>query len=266
MPKGGALEIQVERTADNQSAQLEVKDSGSGMSTDVLQHIFEPFYSTKPAGSGTGLGLSVVYGIIDDADGEILVESALKKGTRFTITLPAGARMRPEKQKEHAPPATLGVISGAKRAIVLEDVPELRRLTTRALKRMGLTVTSFDSIEATKKGFATFDGIPDIFVTDVSLPDGNGLDLAEHLAQEGRVGAVIVTTGNADFERIKDLIKTYGWHMLMKPFRMQHLSELIESLLAESDGPSGAGASGTTPPSSNSGVGIANQNPEEGPR
>ena len=266
MPKGGALEIQVGRTADNQSAQLEVKDSGSGMSTNVLQHIFEPFYSTKPAGSGTGLGLSVVYGIIDDADGEILVESELKKGTRFTITLPAGAGLRPQKQKKLAPPATLGVIPGAKRAIVLEDVPELRRLTTRALDRMGLTVTSFDSIEATKKGFDTFDGIPDIFVTDVSLPDGNGLDLAEHLAQEGRVKAVVVTTGNADFERIKTLIGIHGWHLLMKPFRMQHLSELIESILVDPDGSSGAGACGTTSPSSNPDVRIADQNPEEGPR
>ena len=265
MPKGGAFEIRVERTADSQSAQLEVKDSGSGMSTNVLQHIFEPFYSTKPTGSGTGLGLSVVYGIIDDADGEILVESELKKGTRFTITLPAGAGLRPQKQKKLAPPATLGVIPGAKRAIVLEDVPELRRLTTRALERMGLTVTSFDSIEATKKGFATFDGIPDIFVTDVSLPDGNGLDLAEHLAQEGRVKAVVVTTGNADFERIKTLIGIHGWHMLMKPFRMQHLSELIKSILAGPDGSSGACASGTTSPSSNPGVRIADQNPEEGP-
>lgn len=237
MPSGGVLEISIDATDDGIHGRFEVRDSGSGMSAEVAQHIFEPFFSTKPTGSGSGLGLSVVYGIIDEAQGEILVESEPGVGTRFMVSLPLSRDQPLKERKRGGLPPAAERISGVKRVVLLEDLPELRRLILRALGRMGLTVVGFDSIEATRRGFESYDGIPDIFITDVSLPDGNGLDLAEALTQEGRIQSVVVTTGNADFERIKGLIHQYGWHILMKPFRMGQLDELVQSILRDDSHP-----------------------------
>jgi two-component system, NtrC family, sensor kinase len=86
MPDGGDITVTTKRKGNY--VVLVVKDTGSGMSADVKQKIFEPFFTTKPVGQGTGLGLSVVQGIIDSHDGKILVESAPGKGTKFEILLP----------------------------------------------------------------------------------------------------------------------------------------------------------------------------------
>ncbi len=237
MPEGGTLEIELSQSADPGYGCFKVKDSGFGMEPHVLQRIFEPFFTTKPLNTGSGLGLSVVYGIVEEAQGEISASSEPGVGTIFTVTLPISQEKKTEGVSHSASLLKVKRVKGSGRAIVLEDLPELGRLTTRALERLGLQVECFESLSMARAGFAAFEGVPDIFITDVALPDGNGLDLVEELASGDRVRNVIITTGNADFDRINSLISKYGWKILMKPFRIQQLQELVESFLNEEVAP-----------------------------
>lgn len=234
MPDGGRITVKIEEQATRGHALIQVCDTGIGMTDEVMQRIFEPFYSTNQHEDSSGLGLSVVYGIIDEAGGDIHVESAPGAGATFSIALP----LDPEAgslQLEPAPKETpIDQAKASGRVVLVEDQSDLRRLITRALQEMGLEVQSFDSVGAATEGFETYSGIPDLLITDVILGDGNGLDLAEQLESAGKVRRVIITTGNADFERIDSLTMQHGWQILMKPFRLRQLNQLVTDCLAGS--------------------------------
>ena len=201
---------------------------------DGADRIFEPLYSTKPAEDGSGMGLSIVYGIVSEAGGRIEVDSKPDLGTCFTVTLPlSNEKLDTGEFLESESRITESLAHVSQRAVVVEDQLPLLRLTTRALEEIGLEVESFPSIEDARTSLQFTDNPPDIFLTDVSLPDGNGLDLAEELAQEGRLKKVIIMTGNADFARIDRLTARFDWALLMKPFRLNQLTKLAKRLLEE---------------------------------
>lgn len=229
MPAGGSIDIKVEM--HDQHAVLSVRDTGIGMPEEVVQRIFEPFYSTNQHGGGSGLGLSVVYGILDEAGGAIEVDSSPGKGATFHVTLPrvqGEASSEPAEDSEASEPAQ----QAAGRVILVEDQPDLRRLVGRALDGMGLEVVMFEGVQSAEAGFAAYQGVPDLFITDVALGDGNGLDLAEQLLVDGRVERVVITTGNADFDRVEELVSQYGCRVLMKPFRIRQLNQLVSEALS----------------------------------
>ena len=234
MADGGRLTVEIEADPHRNQAVVSVRDSGLGMEPEVLDRIFEPLYSTKPSEDGSGMGLSIVYGIISEAGGSIEVDSQPNLGTCFTIALPlcgelqeiektAAATAVPSTQTDPAP----------RKAIVIEDQLALLRLTTRALEEIGLEVESFASIEEARSVLLAKKTSHKILVTDVSLPDGNGLDLAEELVEKGRIEKVIIMTGNADFDRIDRLTSHFGWALLMKPFRLNQLTKLVNRLFEE---------------------------------
>src|SRR5690242_15989290 len=100
MPDGGRLTIEVGRTVidDQPWVTLDVADTGTGMTADVMTHLYEPFFTTKPRGKGTGLGLSIVYGIIKQAGGTIRAETLFGHGTKFRILLPEAEGVEPSPQ------------------------------------------------------------------------------------------------------------------------------------------------------------------------
>ena len=235
MPEGGELEIEIGTLPGREQAFFRVQDCGSGMEPEVLDRIFEPLYSTKPAGKGSGMGLSIVYGIISEAEGKIEVKSEPGQGTCFTVKLPLSdpVESRATTEQPARLPNALDADEDAPRVVVVEDQPALLRLTTRALEGMGLEVDAFSSIQTTREALEAKSQPSDILLTDVSLPDGDGLDLAEQLTKEKRIGKVIVMTGNADFNRIDGLMSRHGWQLLMKPFRLNQLTQLVSRLLNE---------------------------------
>ena len=113
--------------------------------------------------------------------------------------------------------------------VVFQD--DLRRLTARGLAGMGFEVRAFQSVDACRTGCASLEQPPDLFVTDVLLGDGNGLDLAESMAAEGLLKRVVIITGHADLERIDDLLARFGWRLLMKPFTMRQLQLVVGQLM-----------------------------------
>lgn len=234
MPDGGHLSVEIEAEPHQGHALVRIRDSGLGMEAETLDRIFEPLYSTKPAEDGSGMGLSIVYGIVSEAGGRIEVDSKLHLGTCFTVTLPLCTEKSDfEESLKSTSRLTERVAEVSQRAVVVEDQLPLLRLTTRALEEIGLEVESFPDIQGARASLQFTDNPPDIFLTDVSLPDGNGLDLAEELAQEDRLKKVIIMTGNADLARIDQLTSRFDWALLMKPFRLNQLTQLAKRLLEE---------------------------------
>ena len=119
--------------------------------------------------------------------------------------------------------------------VLLEDQHELRQLTTRSLELMGFPVRAFESISQLKAEIDVLHTNCDLFITDVKLGDGNGLDFAESMAKKGLLTKVLVITAHANLARIDDLIIRYGWRLLMKPFSPHQLRLVISKLM--DDGP-----------------------------
>lgn len=212
MPDGGRLRIAssrihyapnaippVDGARAGHFAVLSVEDSGRGMSADIIERIFEPFFTTKESGQGTGLGLPVVYGIVRQHDGFILVSSELGIGTTIRIHLPIDETAR---QTVVAPPiasregANKNRLFGAgERILVVEDEASVRELTQRVLTNNGYRVTIASTIKEAKALLRAPATPFELLFSDVVLPDGNGLDLAEQARRDHPGLKVILTSG-----------------------------------------------------------------------
>lgn len=203
---------------------LEVTDSGIGMDEETRARIFEPFFSTKPSEHGTGLGLSVVYGVVKHAGGYINVESAPGRGSRFSIFLPR----RPEQALP--PPSTqrLPAAAGA-RVLVVEDSDPIRRVVVRILGRAGYQVIeASDGVDALAKAQ---ESPPELVLTDLNMPRMGGFELAETLAERAPSTAILLMTGFS--EELSDVSRrTPQWPCLTKPFTPSELLEQVRARLA----------------------------------
>jgi signal transduction histidine kinase/HAMP domain-containing protein len=159
-------------------AVIDVEDTGTGMDNLTLSRIFEPFFTTKPVGQGTGLGLSMCFGIVKQAGGHILVTSAPGKGTRFSVLLPRltdGVLAKPPADGT-APVATLE--PGTESVMFVEDDPVVRELAVRTLRTAGYEVIEADGL---RQAMAAARATPrvDLVITDLIMPDGRGSEVAE---------------------------------------------------------------------------------------
>jgi signal transduction histidine kinase len=191
MPSGGILTIETENvnvdvdtiaTGSNarpgRNIRLRVSDTGTGMTADVIEHVFEPFFSTKQAGAGTGLGLATVFGIVGQADGHILIFSEPGLGTTFTITLPVTAEVTVAK----AEPLPHQRTAQGETVMVVEDELALREVTKRMLTRHGYNViTASNGLEALKIA-SEHEGEIHLLLTDVVMPQMLGKEVAEKMA------------------------------------------------------------------------------------
>jgi CheY-like chemotaxis protein len=190
MPAGGTLTIDTGNiTVDSdtiaggskarrgRNVRLRVSDTGTGMAADVAQHVFEPFYTTKPDGAGTGLGLATVYGILTQADGNIQIYSEPGTGTTFTITLPVTA----EAAAPVVDPAPYHRAPRGETVLVVEDETALREVTRRILARNGYTVITAASGPEALDIAAGYLGEIHLLVTDVVMPHMLGKEVADKL-------------------------------------------------------------------------------------
>jgi signal transduction histidine kinase len=180
MPDGGAVTI---RTASPtpETLTLSVEDQGAGIPAEVLPHVFEPFYTTKPAGQGTGLGLSVVQGIVEQHGGQMSVTSTQGQGSTFTVTFPLSEA--PLEAGGVAPAAKPGAFAEGLRVLLVEDEPMVRVMTRRILEGAGLEVLeATDGVEALERISPTTR--LDMVLTDVLMPRMTGPALVETLRQD----------------------------------------------------------------------------------
>jgi signal transduction histidine kinase/FixJ family two-component response regulator len=264
MPKGGLLVITtsvVEFNESNLPTQpearigqfvcLSVGDTGCGIAADVLDHIFEPFFSTKEAGKGTGLGLATVYGIVKQHEGWIDVESQVSVGTTFRIYLPAStlsARSATGSDTEY-----FSVAGGNETILVVEDEPALRELVAQILTEYGYRVLSAASAWEALSIWEQEAGRVALLLTDVVMPQGlSGPDLAFRLRCEVPNLKVLYTSGYSTDVTGSDLTLTEGTNFLRKPYRPVRLARIVRECLDRKDEPAEtvapSGLDGPAPP------------------
>jgi CheY-like chemotaxis protein len=210
---------------------LVVSDTGTGIPPEVMPHIFEPFFTSKEVGKGTGLGLATVYGIVKQHRGWIEVESEVGKGALFRILLPAISGSLGQRPAA-APPANLPV--GNETLLVVEDEPSLRSLTSQLLRRCGYEILAAQSGNAALALWNDHKERIQLLLTDVVLPGSlNGRQLAEILQKDRPRLRVVFTSGySTELSGSESFIE--GVNFLQKPFHAQKLAQIVRNALDRS--------------------------------
>jgi two-component system cell cycle sensor histidine kinase/response regulator CckA len=222
---------------------IEVEDTGSGMSPEIMKRIFEPFFTTKGVGAGTGLGLSMVYGIVKQTGGYVFAESEVGKGTTFRIFLPRyvpelkpvsaeAAEAPPEKPVAVAKPADASAdLSGSATVLLVEDEDALRMGAVRALQRGGYTVHEASSGVEALEIFNELEGKIDIVVSDVVMPEMDGPTLLGELRKIRPDIKFVFVSGYAADAFDKNLPADAQFAFLPKPFSLKQLATMVKEML-----------------------------------
>jgi CheY-like chemotaxis protein len=242
MPDGGKLKIETaNRTLDSTEAfsfemrsgdyvALSVTDTGTGMSDEVVQRAFDPFYTTKPLGQGTGLGLSMIYGFAKQSGGQVRISSSLGHGTTISLFLPRHS----EQEHTTSDSTVFSLAPGAgagETVLIVDDEPSVRMLVAEVLGELGYTaIESADGASALQ--VLRSDTRVDLLVTDVGLPGGmNGRQLADF----GRIARpalkILFITGYAEKAAMGAGGLDKGMAIVTKPFAMEGLATHVKELL-----------------------------------
>jgi CheY-like chemotaxis protein len=227
MPDGGTLTLRT-RNQSGAALLLEVEDTGTGMSKEVRDRALEPFFTTKPQGKGTGLGLAMVYSTAQAHGGRLELESEPGKGTRVRLVLPAS-----ETQREPAGPVSLPVLQAAvqrRPLLLVDDDPLVRDALRAVLKTLGHPATFASGGE---EALLLLAGglLPDAVILDVNMPGLDGAATLAKLRASGAAVPVILVTGRVD-DRALGLVDAYpGVTLLAKPFGVGDLQRHLEATL-----------------------------------
>ncbi len=208
--------------------QITVKDTGVGMSLAQREHIFEPFYTTKAQGKGTGLGLAMVFGFVQRSNGTIKVESTIGRGSAFKIYLP---RSDYEQSKDDINTLNLLSLDGTETILIVEDEKHLLELATIALSDHGYNIITANCADDALEILAQQNDI-DLVFSDVVMPGRiNGHELAEFVAIEYPDTKVILTSGYTDFENVRDEQPGSPRNLLKKPYTLDELGRRVRITL-----------------------------------
>ncbi len=206
---------------------LEVADNGPGMADDVLAHIFDPFFTTKGETKGTGLGLAIVASIVAQNSGHILVDSAIGRGSRFTILLPSAGEAAHESP---AAPVERRQCGGRATILLVEDEDQVRSLAVLCLRRYGYTV--HEAADGEQALSLVAEGlIPDLLITDVVMPSLGGALLAESIRAAFPSLKVLYMSGYPDRHELQSRGNQPGVGFLQKPFPLRRLLDEVRGLL-----------------------------------
>ena len=222
-----AWQQQSEAPPTGRYALLAVTDSGHGMDPDTLQHIWEPFFTTKPAGKGTGLGLSVVYGSVKQSGGFVWVDSEVDRGTIVRVYWPV---MSQEAEKPTQRPAPTPSERGSETLLVVEDERVVRALMVRSLTGLGYRCLEAADAHEALLVLQQQEKV-DLVITDVVMPGTSGGDLGLLLADRYPTLRVLYTSGFADNEVVRRGLLDVGRPFLQKPFAPRELARKVREVL-----------------------------------
>jgi CheY-like chemotaxis protein len=210
-------------------AQLTVTDTGTGIPPEVRERIFEPFFTTKPAGEGTGLGLSVILGIVRSFDGAVAIESEPGRGTRVDVWLPAHAAAGVGA----AAAAAAGAHDGRRHVLFVDDEEAIARLERRQLEALGYRATVHTSSVDALEDFRRRPGEFDLMITDNTMPRMTGLQLAAEVTRLRPGLPVLMVSGYAD-NADPEVLRTHGvTATLRKPHTASELEAALAALLEQ---------------------------------
>jgi nitrogen-specific signal transduction histidine kinase/ActR/RegA family two-component response regulator len=238
---GGVLEVRLGRVSQTEElrgdvgrlaagdyVRLSIADSGDGIAPEVRQRIFDPYFTTKEVGKGTGLGLATVQGIVAEYGGAVVCDSVLGQGTTFHVYLPAsGAVAQVEEERDVAE------VAGGEHILLVDDEPILADLGRAMLQRAGYRVTSRTSSLEALSAFQNQPELYDLVITDQTMPGMTGIDLARRLLQLRPGLPIILSTGygNALSEERVRAMGLAGF--AMKPLVKKDIVTLIRQVLAK---------------------------------
>jgi PAS domain S-box-containing protein len=233
MPDGGELTLrtahvdvkegQMLAVPAGEYALVAVSDSGTGMPPEVVERIFEPFFTTKLIGKGTGLGMSMIYGFMQQSGGHITVDSTPGQGTTVSLFMPVVHDAPTEKEAANAQPVSLGA---GQSILVVEDDAQVRMLVTVVLEELGYTAEVVEDADGAIPILASSKKI-DLLITDVGLPGLNGRQLAEIARQSRPALPVLFMTGYAEKAQERSAFLDNGMAMIAKPFLLDAFSEAV---------------------------------------
>jgi PAS domain S-box-containing protein len=244
MPDGGTLTIRTGKTEITQAprtddelpighyAMLAIQDSGTGMPPEVVHRVYEPFFTTKAAGSGSGLGLSMVYGFAKQSGGMVNIASEVGRGTTVILYLPLTKK---EPKLERPPALAVSPPMASHLVLVVEDEAAVRSTIRRQLETLGHRVIAADTAAAAMQLLLKGDPAPEVLLTDVVLGNGmNGIDLAD-AARLIRPGLPIIFMSgfNAVPEAQKRIYES-GAPLLTKPSTLSQLERAVSSVTSSS--------------------------------
>ena len=241
MPRGGKLTIATRnqsvgngRLADRAGVLvgdhvvLTIWDTGTGMDAQVLEHIFEPFFTTKDAGQGTGMGLSTVYGIVNQSRGHVWADTELGKGTCFTVCIPrtnkagfAGALASNDR-----------TLRGTETLLIVEDDESVRSTVAEFLPSLGYTILTAHPSQALSVA-SQHPGVIDLVITDVVMPDMSGPELSEKLRSLRPELKTVFMSGYVDDAMTRHGILESNSTFLQKPFTLAELAAKVREALAK---------------------------------
>jgi two-component system cell cycle sensor histidine kinase/response regulator CckA len=258
MPDGGKLTVKTSNVTTDEAAQLsykgmpaadyvriDVADTGTGIPAEIVDKIFEPFFSTKEVGKGTGLGLSTVYGIVKQTGGFVYVDSEAGQGTSFRIFLP---RHRPEleaapephvaggaaRQAAAEPPKPQADLTGHGTILLVEDEDGLRSLNARGLRSRGYSVIEAANGVEAMEALEEKNGAVDLVVSDVVMPEMDGPTLLKEMRQRNPNLKIIFVSGYAEEAFDKSLPENEQFAFLAKPFALSALVAKVKETMTAS--------------------------------
>jgi len=242
MHSGGTLLIQINNTTledkvvtqhlqidAGEYVKVKVSDSGTGMAQETIDKIFDPFFSTKEKGKGTGLGLAMVFGFVKRSNGMITVNSVEGEGTTFTMYLPRSVSLLKEtvNQVKTEPP------KGNETVLIVDDEEELITFSKNALEPLGYTTLCASNGEEAMKILVTNDSV-DIVFSDIVMPGGiNGFDIAKAVTETKSNTKILLTSGFTGNLNPTSTEKVWLENLLAKPYRTLELAEAIRKTLDE---------------------------------
>jgi PAS domain S-box-containing protein len=235
MPRGGQLELRTSnlrmlpgRAATGRYVCLAVTDTGEGMTEEIRARVFEPFFTTKPQGQGSGMGLATAWGIVEQAGGQIRVESAPGRGSTFRVLLP----VCDDATRTVAPIARRGTGGGRETVLLAEDEDAVRRLIQRALELHGYSVLPARSGEEAALIEQEHRGPIDLLITDVVMPGMGGRELADTVKARRPELKILYMSGYTNDEVVRHGVIVARDAFLQKPFTPTGLIATVRATFA----------------------------------
>ncbi len=229
MDDGGWIRVGT-RVGEGETVELICQDSGTGIPAAVRERIFEPFYTTKAVGKGTGLGLAMVYGIVHNHGGSVRVDGADGEGARFTITLPLcddGPTVEASAQAAEAV-----VVGGGRRVLLVDDEAVVREVGRRILTRIGFEVVTAEEGEAAVATFHREEGRFDLLLVDLTMPGLGGREVVSVLRESGATVPILLVSGHSEEGEVERSIACGANGFLAKPYTVAELSAEVTRVLA----------------------------------
>ncbi|MCF8032471.1 MAG: PAS domain S-box protein [Desulfarculaceae bacterium] len=242
MPQGGRLQISTDNAdlteefcrthpgvEPGEYVLLRVQDNGLGMDRETVRHVFEPFYTTKGPGTGTGLGLFTVYGIVESHGGYINCDSTPGQGSEFTIYLPAasGGVILLEPEEDMDAPVT----GGRETILLVDDEEAILEVVRDVLRQYGYAVLTADSGEGALEMFCDGPGQVDLVILDLGMPGMGGGNCLRRMLETESEAKIVVATGYAGSDKRGEMLEAGARRFITKPYRLDDLLRTVRQVL-----------------------------------